>query len=227
MFTGLVQRTGTLSRIVRPGGGAALRVGVGSPWPDGPLAPGESVAVQGVCLTVATALAGGGFVADVLEETLDRTAFAALPDGARVNLERALRAGDRLGGHLVQGHVDGVGRVAEIRPRAHDVVLRIAADAPLLEGVVWKGSVAVDGTSLTVSALSDEGGWFEVNLIPTTLRGTSLGDRRAGDPVNVETDVVGKYVARLMGAARRAGAGGASGNAGEASALARLVAAGL
>ena len=224
MFTGLVQRTGTLARATRPGGGAALSVAVSSSWPDGPLASGESIAVQGVCLTVSSLSPGGGFTADVLEETLDRTAFRALPDGARVNLERALHAGDRLGGHIVQGHVDGVGRVASIRPRAHDVVLRVSAPAAVLRGIVPKGSVAIDGVSLTVSALSDAGGWFEVNLIPTTLRETSLSDRAPGDAVNLETDVVGKYVERLLGLSGHAGTPSAAPNS---PSLAEIALAGL
>ena len=204
MFTGLVQRIGTLRRHSRPGGGAALSVAVNKPW-DEPLDLGESIAVQGACLTVGAILANGGFSADVLAETLDRTAFRSLRDGARVNLERALRVGDRLGGHIVQGHVDAIGRVVAIRPREHDVVLRVAADAATLHGIVLKGSIAIDGVSLTVSALSDDGGWFEVNLIPTTLRETSLSDRAPGDAVNLETDVVGKYVERLLGLSGPAG----------------------
>ena len=207
MFTGIVQRTGTLARLSRPGGGAALRISVPEPWPGAPLSPGESIAVQGVCLTVTAPGPGGGFDADVLEETLDRTAFGTLPDGSRVNLERALRADDRLGGHIVQGHVDGVGRVVGIRRRDRDVVLRVAAAPDILRGIVLKGSIAVDGVSLTVSALSDAGGWFEVNLIPTTLRETSLSNRATGDAVNLETDIVGKYVERLLGKAPADGAG--------------------
>ena len=198
MFTGLVQRIGTLRRHSRPGGGAALSVTVAAPW-DEPLKLGESIAVQGACLTVGDILQHGGFSADVLAETLARTAFGSLRDGARVNLERALRVGDRLGGHIVQGHVDAIGRVLSIRPREHDIVLRVAADAAVLRGIVPKGSIAIDGVSLTVSALSDDGGWFEVNLIPTTLRETSLSDRVPGDAVNLETDVLGKYVERMMG----------------------------
>ncbi len=206
MFTGLVQRTGRLFRSTRPNGGALLRIETPEPWPDGPLSPGESVAVQGVCLTVASAGAGGGFSADVLEETLVCSAFRSMPDGALVNLERALRVGDRLGGHLVQGHVDGLGRVASLRPRKEDVVLRVAVEPPLLAGIVLKGSIAIDGVSLTVSALSDADGWFEVNLIPTTLRETSLSERRPGDVVNLETDVLGKYVARVLASSGRGNA---------------------
>ena len=196
MFTGLVQRLGTLSRLARSGGGASLFIRVENPWPD-PLVLGESIAVQGVCLTVAKLLSDG-FAADVLDETLSCTAFGSLPPDARVNLERALAAGDRLGGHIVQGHVDAVGHVLSIRPRGRDIVFRVGTDAPVLRHIVHKGSIAIDGTSLTVSDLSDEGGWFEVNLIPTTLRETSLSERKPGDAVNLETDVLGKYVERLL-----------------------------
>lgn len=239
MFTGLIQRLGTLSNLTRSGSGAALAVSVPEPWPD-PLVLGESVAVQGVCLTVSRILPDG-FVADVLEETLACTALGALRPGARLNLERALAVGDRLGGHIVQGHVDATGQVLSIRPRGRDFVLRVGTDSrisegtdsyarmgtdsrflegtdspafnasmgtdsPILRHVVYKGSIAIDGVSLTVSSLSDEDGWFEVNLIPTTLRDTSLSERKPGDTVNLETDILGKYVERLLApppAARR------------------------
>ena len=196
MFTGLVQRIGTLSRLSRTGGGASLSVRVPESWTD-PLVPGESMAVQGACLTVARVLPDG-FAADVLDETLDCTALGSLRSGARLNLERAVAVGDRLGGHIMQGHVDAVGRVASLRPRGRDVVLRVAADPSTLRLVVHKGSIAIDGVSLTVSALSDAEGWFEVNLIPTTLRETSLSERAPGDVVNLETDILGKYVDRLL-----------------------------
>ena len=196
MFTGLVQRLGTLSRLARSGGGASLFIRVDKPWPD-PLVLGESIAVQGVCLTVAQILPDG-FSADVLDETLDCTAFGSLSPNSKVNLERALAAGDRLGGHIVQGHVDAIGHVLSIRPRGRDIVFRVGTDSSVLCHIVHKGSIAIDGTSLTVSALSDEKSWFEVNLIPTTLRETSLSDRKSGDAVNLETDVLGKYVERLL-----------------------------
>lgn len=198
MFTGLVQRLGTLSRLTRRAGGASLFVSVPTPWPD-PLVLGESIAVQGACLTVASILPDG-FSADVLDETLDCTALSSLSPGARLNLERALATGERLGGHLVQGHVDALGRVLSITPRGRDFVLRVGTDSATLGHIVHKGSIAIDGVSLTVSAFSDEDGWFEVNLIPTTLRETSLQDRRPGDPVNLETDILGKYVERFLAA---------------------------
>lgn len=200
MFTGLVQRVGALRRLARAAGGWALDV-AHDPWPD-PLALGESVAVQGACLTV-TAARDGFFSADVLDETLAHTALRALAAGARVNLERALALGDRLGGHIVSGHVDEVGRLTRAEARGRDVAWRVACSPGFARQTVLKGSVAVDGVSLTVSALEDDG--FEVNLIPTTLRETSLCERRAGDALNLESDLLGKYVARLLGREVRGG----------------------
>lgn len=194
MFTGLIQRVGVLRRRMRTDGGARLEIGFG-PWPQ-PLAFGESVAVQGACLTVA-ASERDTFLADVLDETLDCTTLGALAHGARLNLERALQLSDRLGGHIVSGHVDGVGRIADLRPRGRDRILRIACEPAEARYVVRKGSIAIDGVSLTVSATFDDGS-FEVNLIPTTLGETTLADRRLGDAVNLETDVLGKYVERLL-----------------------------
>ena len=201
MFTGLIQRLGTLSSLSRSGSGAALTVAVPEPRPD-PLVIGESIAVQGACLTVSRVLPTG-FVADVLEETLDCTALSALCLGARLNLERALAVGDRLGGHIVQGHVDALGRVVSIRPRGRDQILRVGTDSAILRPIVYKGSIAIDGVSLTVSALNDEESWFEVNLIPTTLGDTTLSDRHPGDSVNLETDILGKYVERMLAVSGR------------------------
>lgn len=171
------------------------------PWPDA-LVLGESVAVQGACLTVTTA-GDGCFTADLLDETLRRTALQGLGEGARVNLERALALGDRLGGHIVSGHVDECGTLSGVEDRGRDIAWRVACSAALARQTVMKGSVAIDGVSLTVSGLGDD--WFEVNLIPHTLKETSLCDRRVGDAVNLEGDILGKYVARLLG---RAPAGG-------------------
>lgn len=195
MFTGLVQRIGTVRRLDRSGGGA--RIVLAFPrWPD-PLAFGESVAVQGTCLTVAEAGADS-FAADVLDETLDCTTLGTLAIGSRVNLERALQLTARLGGHIVSGHVDTVARVVDLRPRGRDRILKVACDEDSFRLVVRKGSVALDGVSLTVSEVCDGKGAFEVNLIPTTWEETSLSDRRVGDRINVETDVLGKYVDRLL-----------------------------
>ena len=197
MFTGLVGRRGSWLGLARGGGGAVARVSCGA-WPDGPLAPGESVAVQGCCLTVA-AVRPDGFDADVLDETLRATALGDLASGAAVNLERALRPTDRLGGHLVQGHVDATARLEAVERAGRDRRLRLRLDGPEARYVVYKGSVALDGVSLTVSAVPAPG-LFEVNVIPTTWRETSLSERRPGDRLNVETDVLARYVESLLAA---------------------------
>jgi len=190
VFTGLVQKIGTVRRVSR-GEGLVLELAF-EPWPT-PLEEGESVAVDGVCLTVART-AAGRFTAHVLDETAERTRLGGILPGARVNLERAVRAGEPLGGHLVQGHVDGVGTVSARTPRGRDFALRVRTGRVLAAQSVLKGSVAIDGVSLTISALGDD--WLEVNLIPTTASETTLGAKRVGDTVNVETDVVGKYLAK-------------------------------
>jgi riboflavin synthase len=200
MFTGLVQKVGVLRRLARSQGGWSLTLSH-DPWPD-TLVLGESVAVQGACLTV-TSVGAGFFTADLLDETLQRTALRQLGEGARVNLERALAVGDRLGGHIVSGHVDECGRLAGVEDRGRDVAWRVACSPELARQTVMKGSVAIDGVSLTVSGLGDD--WLEVNLIPHTLTSTSLMERRTGDAVNLEGDVLGKYVARLLGRESRGG----------------------
>jgi riboflavin synthase len=197
MFTGIVEGTGTVVAMNRPGGdGGAARLEVEAPWLAGDLAVGDSVAVDGCCLTV-VARTAGGFAADLVAETLRRTALGRLAAGARVNLERPLALGGRLGGHLVQGHVDGVGRVLERRPALEggDQV-RVELPDDLARYVVEKGSIAVDGVSLTVAGVGQ--GWFAVALVPHTLATTTLGERAPGDPVHLEVDVVAKYVERLV-----------------------------
>ena len=191
MFTGLIQKTGVVRRVSR-GRGLVLEVEADSPWAR-PLEEGESVAVNGVCLTVAHC-SGSRFTADVLRETESRTSLGDLLPGARVNLERALRAGDAMGGHIVQGHVDCRGTIAAKEPRGRDFRLRIRCGRVLAAQSVLKGSVAVDGVSLTISAIGDD--WLCVDLIPTTAAETTLGSKRPGDIVNLEGDVVGKYVAK-------------------------------
>jgi riboflavin synthase len=161
--------------------------------------PGSSVAVNGVCLTV-TRVSGGQFAADVMGETLAVTSLGALAPGSPVNLERPVRADGRLDGHLVQGHIDGTGTVVDRRSAENWDVLRIELGPGLQRYVVHKGSVAVDGVSLTVSDVSDS--WFEVSLIPETLARTTLGVLAPGDPVNIEVDVLAKYVERLLGGSR-------------------------
>ncbi len=191
MFTGLVQRIGTVKRVSR-GRGLVLEIAADAPWAQ-PLEAGESVAVDGVCLTVVQG-DGARFTADVLRETEERTGLAALVPGAKVNLERAVRAGEPLGGHLVQGHVDSRGTVAAIVPKGRDRQLRVRCGRVLAAQSVLKGSVTIDGVSLTISALGDD--WLGVDLIPTTARETTLGAKKVGDGVNLEGDVVGKYLAK-------------------------------
>jgi len=193
MFTGLIQRIGKVARVARHGEGARLAFEF-APW-DEELVLGESIAVNGACLTVA-GTSHGLFEADVLDETLDCTTLGSFKQGARVNLERALRMSDRLGGHFVSGHIDAMGAVSEVRQRGRDTVLRVRCEKDTLRGIVYKGSIAIDGVSLTVSAVDDVE--FEVNLIPTTLTETTLGERRVGECVNLETDLLGKYALQAM-----------------------------
>jgi riboflavin synthase len=190
MFTGLVQTTGTISSI------ADGRIRLETPTAL-ELADGDSVSVNGVCLT-ATGIEGNGFGADVMDETLRRTALGTLAPGARVNIELPLRAGDHLGGHIVQGHVDGTGAVESVEDEGFARIVRIAAGEELLRYVVEKGSVAVDGVSLTVAGVDDAG--FSVSLIPETLERTTLGEAEPGRQVNLEVDVIAKYVEKLVGA---------------------------
>jgi riboflavin synthase len=190
VFTGLVQDLGTVTAVDAGEAGVRLTVATGLE-----LAEGDSVAVNGVCLT-ATALPDGGFSADVMHETLRRSSLAGLAEGARVNLELPLRAADRLGGHFVQGHVDGLGTVRDVREEGFSQVLTIGAEPDLLRYVVQKGSIAVDGVSLTVSELGDD--WLQVSLIPETLERTILGGAETGQTVNLEVDVLAKYVERLV-----------------------------
>ncbi len=193
MFTGLIERVGTLRARVRIDGGDSLWVACPDWTPS--LTPGESVAVQGVCLTV-TGMDATQFRCDVLDETLRRTNLAGKRIGQALNLERALRLGDRLGGHMVTGHVDGVGTLEFIRMEGRDRVLRVRCGRAMVTGIVEKGSVALDGISLTVSAVDD--GAFEVCIIPWTWRHTSLLERAVGDVVNIETDMIGKYIQRHL-----------------------------
>jgi riboflavin synthase len=214
MFTGIVEGQGTVAelRAAADGSGAALRID--APWLAGQLSDGDSVAVNGCCVTV-TATTGAGFAADLVAETLRRTALGGLRQGEPVNLERPLAADGRLGGHVVQGHVDGVGRVLARDPVGDGVELRVGLDEALARYVVVKGSIAVDGVSLTVMSMSTgeantappdpPGGpgpdrpWFSVALVPHTLAVTTLGRRQPGDAVQLEVDVLAKYVERLLG----------------------------
>ena len=192
MFTGLVADKGTVTAVDATADGVRLAVSTA-------LAPeiseGDSVAVNGVCLT-ATAIADGRFSADVMHETLRRSSLAEVVEGAEVNLELPLRASDRLGGHVVQGHVDGLGTISAIREDGFARVVEIAAPAETLRYVVEKGSIAVDGISLTVASVTDVA--FSVSLIPETLERTNLGAAAPGQPVNLEVDVLAKYVEKLV-----------------------------
>ena len=193
MFTGIVEELGEVVELEHVGDSARLWVRAERATADA--RHGDSIAVNGVCLTV-TESSESAFTADVMAETLHRSGLGRLTPGARVNLERAVRLSDRLGGHLVQGHVDGVGTVLSRTPSAHWQVVRVSLPEALARYVVEKGSIAVDGVSLTVSATGP--GWFEVSLVPTTLAATTLGAVREGDPVNLEVDVIAKYVERLL-----------------------------
>jgi riboflavin synthase len=190
VFTGLVADLGTVTAVDATADG--VRLAVASRLE---LAEGDSIAVNGVCLT-ATALDGDGFRADVMHETLRRSSLAQVTEGAQVNLELPLRAADRLGGHFVQGHVDGLGSVREIRQDGFARVVTISAPPELLRYVVEKGSIAVDGVSLTVAALGED--WLSVSLIPETLERTILGSAEPGQAVNLEVDVLAKYVERML-----------------------------
>ena len=202
MFTGIVEEVGTLVALEEQADAAVLGIRAARVLEDVSL--GDSISVNGVCLTV-TDVADGVWRADVMAETLRRSGLGALRAGSPVNLERAVTAHTRLGGHMVQGHVDGVGRIVSRIPAEHWEVVQVELPPDLARYVVEKGSITVDGVSLTVSAVSavdDPAPWFEVSLIPTTLRETTLGERTPGDPVNLEVDVIAKYVERLTAAAR-------------------------
>ena len=194
MFTGLIERVGVVRSRIPRGSANLLEVECG-PGPY-PLATGDSVAVDGLCLTV-TAVAADAFTVDVSSESLLRSTLCNARAGARVNLERALRLGDRLGGHLVSGHIDAVGRILETRPESGFARVSVAAPPEVMALVVVKGSIALDGISLTVNGVLADSFWM--TIIPETLARTTLGGKRPGDMVNLETDIVGKYVARLLG----------------------------
>jgi len=190
MFTGIVEELGEL--VAREGTVVTIR----GPRVAAGLVPGESIAVNGVCLTVTSVRPDGSFTSDVMQETFDRTTLGTLQAGQQVNLERAATLATRLGGHLVQGHVDGVGTVLSRVPGPAWETVRFALPPGLARYVVEKGSIAVDGVSLTVTGVGDE--WFEVGLIPTTLRLTTLGSKSVGELVNLEVDVIAKYVEKQV-----------------------------
>jgi riboflavin synthase len=197
VFTGIVEELGEVVGIDLADDSARIRVR--GPLVTGHAARGDSIAINGVCLTV-TGTQDGEFSADVMGETLDHSSLGALRPGASVNLERPMRLDGRLGGHIVQGHVDGTGTIVARQPAGDWETVRISIPAPLARYVVRKGSVAVDGISLTVSGLGDDadGSWFEVSLTTETLARTTLGRKRPGEVVNIEVDMIAKYVERLL-----------------------------
>ena len=213
MFTGIVEDLGEVEAVEHAGDSA--RVFIRSVKVTHGTRPGDSIAVNGVCLTVTGLLSGlpaaegtppdapgaiRGFTADVMGETLARSSLAGVVPGTKVNLERSVRLEDRLGGHLVQGHVDGTAAIIRRQPQEHWEVVRIGLPPGLASYVVHKGSIAVDGISLTVSGMGDD--WFEVSLIPETLKRTTLGAKQPGETVNLEVDVIAKYVQKLLGGAQ-------------------------
>jgi riboflavin synthase len=209
VFTGIVEEVGTLverQELGRAGEDTAAVLQIRARTVLQDVSLGDSISVNGVCLTVTGVQpdedGAGVWSTDVMAETLRRSSLGSAGTGDRLNLERAVTLQTRLGGHMVQGHVDGVGAILSRAPGEHWEVVRIALPPDLARYVVEKGSIAVDGVSLTVSALSPADlpePWFEVSLIPTTLRDTTLGARTPGDPVNLEVDVIAKYVERLLG----------------------------
>ncbi|MDQ3611301.1 MAG: riboflavin synthase [Actinomycetota bacterium] len=193
MFTGIVEELGEVVAVQDLG--QASRLHVRGPLVTSDAAVGDSIAVNGVCLTVVTS-ENGAFTADVMAETLRRSSLGALSAGSKVNLERSVRITDRLGGHVVLGHVDGTGQLLEVRPAEHWTVVTVSLPGDLGRYVVEKGSITVDGVSLTVSAVGPDR--FEISLIPTTLGRTTLGSKGLGDPVNLEVDILAKHVEKLL-----------------------------
>ena len=193
MFTGIVEEIGTIRAVRRGGHSSVLSIGCAAVLSD--LKIGDSVAVNGVCLT-ATSRDDGGFTADVMHETLNRSSLGALTAGSHVNLERAMAADGRFGGHIVSGHIDGTGTVTGIRTDDNAVWFTVQAPPSLMRYIVEKGSVTIDGISLTVAAVGET--WFSISAIPHTVAITLLGEKRVGDTVNLETDIIGKYVEKLL-----------------------------
>lgn len=204
MFTGIIEETGVVLAITKNAHSAVLRIGAKKVLDDVRL--GDSIAVNGVCLTV-TSYGTNEFTADVMHETLDRSSLGELRAGGKVNLERALRLDSRLGGHIVTGHIDGTGKIRRVRADANAIWYTIAAEPALLSGIVEKGSIAIDGISLTVAKVTEQD--FAVSVIPHTAEHTTLSGKKEGAVVNLETDCIGKYVAKVLGAGQN-GAGSIS-----------------
>lgn len=194
MFTGIIEELGTVKDIKTEGSSGQISIGAAKVLEG--TKTGDSIAVNGICLTV-TRLSSDGFTADVMPETMRRTSLSIVGRGDKVNLERAMAADGRFGGHIVSGHIDGTGQISEFKREGNAVWVTIAAGCDILKFIVEKGSVAIDGISLTVAEVTDS--YFRVSVIPHTGSETTLLSKHAGDPVNLETDIVGKYVARLLG----------------------------
>ena len=194
MFTGIVEETGSVSRVISGGQSGEIKINASAVLEGTKL--GDSIAVNGVCLTV-TGLFDNGFTADVMPETLRRSNLGLLNSGEKVNLERAMAADGRFGGHIVSGHIDGTGTIVSMRNEGNAVWVRINADAEIISLIVEKGSITIDGISLTVANVGSD--YFEVSIIPHTGSQTTLLGKKQGDKVNLENDIVGKYVKRLLG----------------------------
>ena len=194
MFTGIIEEIGTVKKISLSGKSGSLEIGAKKILEGTKI--GDSIAVNGVCLTV-TSLSALGFCADVMAETLRRSSLGSLSVGSGVNLERAMAAGGRFGGHIVSGHIDGTGKITRLQKEENAVWVHISASEEILRLIVEKGSVAIDGISLTVASVSDSG--FAVSVIPHTASETTLLSKKTGDLVNLENDIIGKYVQKLLG----------------------------
>lgn len=198
MFTGIIEERGSVKAIRRGAVSSYIEINAETVLTDSHI--GDSIAVNGVCLTVAD-LTSGYFRADIMNETLNRSALGDLTKGSQVNLERAMSANGRFGGHIVSGHIDGIGIITDIKKDGIAVWYTIVADSGVLRYIVEKGSVAIDGISLTVASVSDKD--FKVSVIPHTAEQTILGSKKAGDKVNLENDIIGKYIERFMGCGSR------------------------
>ncbi len=199
MFTGIIEEVGTVRRVSTGAAYGTIDIQASTVLEGTKL--GDSIAVNGVCLTV-TSLLSDGFTADVMAETMRRSALGQLRSGSKVDLERAMAADGRFGGHIVSGHIDGVGTIREMKHEGNAVWVTITASAAILRGIVEKGSIAIDGISLTVAAVDDTS--FSVSIIPHTGAQTILLDKKPGDPVNLENDIIGKYVQRFLEPAPKA-----------------------
>ena len=230
MFTGIIEEIGTVESVRKGGGAFIITIQcskiLGGSEREGfdeyekPTAVGDSIAVNGICLT-ATGLTADAFTADVMPETISRTSLSGVKAGTQVNLERAMPACGRFGGHIVSGHIDGTGKVTNIRKDGNAVWYTIEADNEILSLVVEKGSIAIDGISLTVAAVSDKD--FSVSIIPHTIQETILPNKKAGSPVNLETDIIGKYVRKMVLSGEIPSSGGAAHNRRDDSALLELL----